>query len=267
MKINFSKMHGLGNDYVVIDAIHKKINLTPTIIQKLCNRNFGVGADGVVLVLPATKSVKADLRMRIFNSDGSEAEMCGNGTRCLAKFAYEHRLARSKNFLVETLSGVKPITLYIKHNKVSEIKVEMGIPRGINNFEIRITNLLFPATNVSMGNPHCVIFVKDTDKFPVEKYGPLIEHDHRFIKGTNVEFVQLVNKNIIKQRTWERGVGETFACGTGASASVVAGVFNKLTSRNVTVLLKGGKLHIEYTTAGMVYLKGTAEEVFSGTIF
>jgi diaminopimelate epimerase len=266
MKINFSKMHGLGNDYVVIDAIHQRINLTPAIIKNLCSRNFGVGADGVVAVLPVGKSSDADLKMRIFNADGSEAEMCGNGIRCLAKFAYEHKLTKKKSFMVETLAGIKPITLHLIQNRVKSVKVEMGIPKGINNFEIRITNLLFPATNVSMGNPHCVIFVKDTDQFPVEKYGPLIEHDNRFVQGTNVEFVQLINKNTLKQRTWERGVGETFACGTGASASAVAGVFNKMTNRNVTVILKGGKLDIEYTTSGMVYLEGVAEEVFTGTI-
>lgn len=277
--LSFSKMHGLGNDYIVLNGTRYKIKLTPKLIRKLCDRNYGIGADGVILVLTAEtqrtqrktcvnlcESMVPDFKMRIFNADGSEAEMCGNGIRCLGKFVYDHGLTRKKPLKIDTLAGVKSLDLYVNKGKVNKVKVEMGTPRQVKNNKLKIKNKSLRITSVSMGNPHCVVFVRNVDKFPVEQYGPIIEKHRLFPNRTNVEFVQIINRGLIKQRTWERGVGETAACGTGASASVVAGVYNNLLNRKVTVQLKGGKLQIYYAPEGMVYLTGPTEEVFNGNI-
>ncbi|MBI4834930.1 MAG: diaminopimelate epimerase [Planctomycetes bacterium] len=268
MKI--SLMHGLGNEYIVFDGTKARLNLSPAIIKKLCDRKSGIGADGIIIILPLHKFANspahslapADFRMRIFNADGSEAEMCGNGIRCLGKYAYEHGLTWKKTIKVETLAGIKTLDLDIKDNKVKNIRVEMGKPESIADCRLEILDKKFKAVKVSMGNPHCVIFVPDTVKFPVERYGPLIEKHRIFPKRTNVEFVRIVNKTNIKQRTWERGVGETTACGTGAAASVAAGIFKKRLTRKVSVHLKGGKLLVESKPDGTLYITGPAEELF-----
>lgn len=272
--MKFTKMHGLGNDYLVFDGIHQKAHLTPTQINKLCDRHFGIGADGIIIVLPKSKSKKsknhesvtADFRMQIFNADGSEAEMCGNGIRCLGKFVYDHGLTKKTALNIETLSGIKLLHLTVVKGKVQKVRVGLGQPVEINNDGVDVTDEEFTATNVNIGNPHCVIFANKIDKLPIERYGAEVECNSKFPNRTNVEFVQVIDKSNIKQRTWERGVGETLACGTGAAAAVVAGVYNKLLHRNVNVHLKGGILEVEYALIGDIYITGPAEEVFSGTI-
>jgi diaminopimelate epimerase len=264
--MKFTKMHGLGNDYVVLDGIRQKIHLTPTLIRKLCDRHFGIGTDGVILILPIHKSAGADFRMQIFNADGSEAEMCGNGIRCLAKFVYDHGLTRKKVLNIQTLSGMKLLRLSVTKSKVKTVCVEMGQPIEVGNEGLDVTDEEFAATLVNIGNPHCVIFTRKIDKLPIERYGSQVECHSKFPNRTNVEFVEIIDKSNIKQRTWERGVGETLACGTGAAAAVVAGVHNKLLNRKVTVHLKGGNLQVDYTLIGNIYITGPAEEVFSGNI-
>lgn len=272
--MKFTKMHGLGNDYLVMDGIHQKIHLTPAQIHKLCDRHFGIGADGIILILPVHKfkssrvheSVVPDFRMQIFNADGSEAEMCGNGIRCLAKFVYDHGLTKKKALNIETLSGIKLLHLSITKGKVDKVRVGIGQPVEIGNDGVDVVDEEFAVTRVDIGNPHCVIFTRKVDKLPIERYGAEVECHSKFPNRTNVEFVEIIDKSNIKQRTWERGVGETLACGTGAAAAVAAGVYNKLLKRNVTVHLKGGNLDVEYTLIGDIYITGPAEEVFSGVI-
>lgn len=273
--IKFTKMHGIGNDYVYIDARRKKLTNPEKLAVAMSDRHFGVGSDGIILIL---NSNTADFKMRIFNADGSEAEMCGNGIRCFAKYVFDHGLTKKKKITVETIAGVKYINIYTKHNKVEKVTVDLGepillrerIPMEGNpgmviDETIHIDGVKFNITALSMGNPHAVIYVEDVDSFPVEKYGPMIENSSLFPKRTNVEFVEIVNEREIKQRTWERGSGETMACGTGASAVTVSGVLNKRTERKVTVHLSGGDLEIEWNESdNHVYLTGPAVEVFEG---
>ncbi len=273
--IKFTKMHGIGNDYLYIDARRKKIASVEKLAIAMSDRHFGVGADGIILIL---NSDVADFKMRIFNADGSEAEMCGNGIRCFAKYLYDHGLTKKKKVSVETLAGVKYMNLYTRHNKVDKVSVDLGEPillreripmKGDPGMVIeellQVDGVKFNITAVSMGNPHCVIYVEDVKSFPVEKYGPMIENHPIFPKRTNVEFVQVVNDHEVIQRTWERGSGETMACGTGASAVTVAGVLTKRTGRKSIVHLAGGNLEIEWSESdNHVYLTGPAVEVFEG---
>jgi len=273
--IKFTKMHGIGNDYLYIDARRKKIPHPDRLSIAMSDRHFGVGADGIILIL---NSDKADFFMRIFNADGSEAEMCGNGIRCFAKYLYDHGLTKKKKIAIETLAGVKYTTLYTRHNRVERVSVDMGEPILLRDRipmtgepgmvieeTLQVDGVKFEITAVSMGNPHCVIYVEDVKEFPVEKYGPMIENHPLFPRRTNVEFVQLVSDNEAIQRTWERGSGETMACGTGASAVTVAGVLTKRSGRKNTVHLAGGDLEIEWSDAdNHVYLTGPAVEVFEG---
>lgn len=277
--MEFVKMHGLGNDFIVVEDLEERITLSESEIQRLCHRNFGVGSDGLVFILP---SRRGDFRMRIFNSDGSEAEMCGNAIRCVAKHAFETGLAEKKEVLVETLQGINPIKIFLKGNQVDSVEVNMGEPvldsklvpaQGENRMIIMeelVLNqlgLTFKITALSMGNPHCVIFVEDGEKMPFNEIGYLIEHHPLFPRKTNVEFVEVINKRKIKMRVWERGVGETLACGTGACASVVASVLNNLTERRVTVNLPGGQLEIYWDeNKNQVFMKGPAKKVFAGNI-
>ena len=247
--IEFTKMHGLGNDYIYIDITDKqkndiKENELPKIARFLSNRHFGIGGDGIILI---EKSEIADFKMRIFNSDGTEAEMCGNGIRCFAKYIYENGLTKKENLKIETLAGIKEIKL-IKNdkNKIEKIEVNMGIPKIEEKIRLKILNKEFEITNISMGNPHAVIFVDDVEKVDLEKYGPVIENNKYFPNRTNVEFVEILDKNLVKMRVWERGAKETYACGTGACAVVVAGYINNLNKRKVKVLLKGGELEINW---------------------
>lgn len=268
--IEFTKMHGLGNDYIYIDITDKqkndiKENELPKIARFLSNRHFGIGGDGIILI---EKSEIADFKMRIFNSDGTEAEMCGNGIRCFAKYIYENGLTQKENLKIETLAGIKEIKL-IKNdkNKIEKIEVNMGIPKIEEKIRLKILDKEFEITNISMGNPHAVIFVDDVEKVDLEKYGPVIENNKYFLNRTNVEFVEILDKNLVKMRVWERGAKETYACGTGACAVVVAGYINNLNKRKVKVLLKGGELEINWKeTTNEIYMTGIATEVFKGKI-
>ena len=275
--IKFTKMHGLGNDYVYIDAINQNIENESTLAQFVSNRHFGIGSDGLILIY---KSNIADFKMRMFNSDGSEAEMCGNGIRCVGKFVYDKGLTNKTKVTIETLAGIKTLKLNIKDGKVETVKVDMGEPI-LNPKEIPVIsdeepvkNLMLEAegrklkfTCVSMGNPHAITEVEDTEEFDVEKYGKVLEVDKAFPNKTNVEFIQIVDKNHVKMRVWERGAGETLACGTGACATAVACYLNGKTDRNVEVELLGGKLYIEWNEENNhIFMTGPAVTVFEGML-
>ena len=273
--IKFIKMQGLGNDYVYIDAINQKIENESSLAQFVSNRHFGIGSDGLILIC---KSDIADFKMRMFNSDGSEAEMCGNGIRCVGKFVYDNKLTTKTNLKIETLAGIKKLILNTKDDKVETVKVDMGEPilepkdipvivkeKPVKNLKIIVDERNFKFSCVSMGNPHAITIIDDIQNFNVEKYGKKIEIDKVFPNKTNVEFIQLIDRNNIKMRVWERGAGETLACGTGACASVVACVLNELTSRKVNVELLGGTLKIEWNEEdNHIYMTGPAVTVFEG---
>lgn len=267
-------MHGLGNDFVVIDC--RNIQLTTenselgTLARRLCHRRFGIGADQMLLLYA---SQSADFRMRIFNADGGEVEMCGNGIRCLAKYVWERGLSNGRIISVETPAGI------IKPEKSEDlITVDMGepvlegraIPANldglIKDFPLKAAGREFKITCVSMGNPHAVIVVDDVKKFEVEKYGPLVETNQIFPKKTNVEFIQIIDRSNIRMRVWERGAGETMACGTGASAAAVAANLKGLTDRKVNIALPGGELMIEWRGNNHVFMTGPAVEVFEGRV-
>jgi diaminopimelate epimerase len=282
MKIDFVKMHGLGNDFILIDCLNKSLgdsSFLSYLAKKLCDRNFGIGADGLILILSSSRE---DLRMRIFNFDGSEAEMCGNGIRCFAKYAYENKLVSKINFTVETLAGtITPELIFqdIKNKKVVRIKVNMGTPK-LRRREIPMngedtptvvdetlkinSEQIFKITCVSMGNPHCITFVNDVQSISVDKIGTKIENHPLFPEKTNVEFIQVLNRKEINFRVWERGAGETLACGTGACAALVAAVLNKKTDRKATIHLPGGDLDVRWADDGNIYMTGPAELVFKG---
>lgn len=276
--MKFTKMHGAGNDYVYVNCFAEQIDNPADVAIKVSNRNFGIGSDGLILIMP---SDQADVRMRMFNSDGSESEMCGNGIRCVAKYAYDHGIVTKKQITAETGAGILTLQLFTNGaDKVDKVRVNMGNPR-LTRGEIPMTgtaevkviseplNILhttFKITCVSMGNPHCVIFVDDVESFQVEKYGPLIENHEIFPRRTNVEFVQIISGSEVRQRTWERGAGETLACGTGASAVCVAGALNGLTEKKILNHLSGGDLELEWAEDGFLYMTGPAAEVYSGEI-
>ena len=274
--MKFWKMHGLGNDYVVIDNRDARISdrEASELALKLCKRRFSVGADGVLFV---SNSTVADVKMRIFNADGSEAEMCGNGIRCFAKYCYENNIARKSEIVVETFAGNKRTWLTVESGVVQSVMVDMGIPElerskipmgGQGKFineALQVDGGVYKATCLSVGNPHCVIFVDSVDDFPVERVGSKIENHHLFPKRTNVEFAQVLSETEVKVRVWERGCGETLACGTGAVATVVAGNLMRKLSGKVRVHLLGGDLEIEY--ADRLLMNGAAEKVFEGTLF
>ena len=275
--IKFTKMHGLGNDYVYIDAIHQKIQNISSLAQFVSNRNFGIGSDGLILIC---ESENADFKMRMFNSDGSEAEMCGNGIRCVGKFVYDKGLTNKTTVKIETLAGIKTLKLNTKEGKVETVKVDMGEPilkpelipvkaqeEPVKNVKIEVEGKEFELTCVSMGNPHAITIVDNVKDFEVEKYGKVIEIDETFPKKTNVEFVKIMDKEHIKMRVWERGSGETLACGTGACATAVACYLNNLTNRHVFVQLLGGTLEIEWNEKdNHVYMTGPAVTVFEGEL-
>lgn len=275
--IKFTKMQGLGNDYVYIDAINQKIENESSLAQFVSNRHFGIGSDGLILIC---SSEIADFKMRMFNSDGSEAEMCGNGIRCVGKFVYDKGLTNKTTLKIETLAGVKELKLNLKEGKVDTIRVDMGEPifeaekipvvsseKMAKNLKLEIEEREFNFTCVSMGNPHAITFVENVEDFEVEKYGSKIEVNERFPQKINVEFIEIVNKNYIKMRVWERGSGETLACGTGACASVVAGIINNLIERKVTVELLGGILEIKWNKEdNHVYMTGPAVTIYEGEL-
>jgi len=262
----FSKMHGIGNDFVVINCLENTFEYSLEVLSKyLCDRHYGVGADGVIFIY---KSDTEDFKMRIFNQDGSEAEMCGNGIRCLAKYVFEKGLTTKEEFSIETSAGVKHVKLEIENKKVISVEVKMGSPDFSNiKYVIEIDNKQYYIYPISIGNPHAVCFVKDVDNFEVEKIGSIIESYKYFPNQTNVEFVQIIDKKNIKVRIWERGVGETNACGTGACAGAMIAINEKYTESDLTVDLKGGKLSIKYDDKSEeIILKGEAEFVFDGKI-
>ena len=276
--MKFTKMHGAGNDYVYVNCFAETVENPADVAIKVSNRNFGIGSDGLILIMP---SDKADVRMRMFNSDGSESEMCGNGIRCVAKYAYDHGIVSTTEITAETGAGTLTLQLFPNaENKVERVRVNMGPPRlsreeipmngapvsQVVAEELTVLDKTFKITCVSMGNPHCIIYVDDVDNFPVTTYGPLIENHQLFPRRTNVEFIQIISRTEVKQRTWERGAGETLACGTGASAVCVAGVLNNVTDRKILNHLAGGDLELEWVENGPVFMTGPATEVFSGEI-
>lgn len=276
--IKFTKMHGLGNDYVYIDAINQKVENESSLAKFVSNRHFGIGSDGLILIC---KSNVADFKMRMFNSDGSEAEMCGNGIRCVGKFVYDKGLTNKTTVKIETLAGIKTLILNIKEGKVETARVDMGEPileaekipviskeQPVKNLVLEAEEKKFKFTCVSMGNPHAITIVDDTKKFDVEKYGRILEVDKVFPKKANIEFVQIADKENIKMRVWERGAGETLACGTGACATAVACNLNGLTERKVNIELLGGILNIEWNKEdNHVYMTGPAVTVFDGELY
>jgi diaminopimelate epimerase len=272
--MRFIKMHGIGNDYIYVDCFRDAVKEPERLAVHISDRHFGVGGDGLILIMP---SDKADARMRMFNADGSEAQMCGNGIRCLAKYVYDSGLCRKAELTVETLAGVLPLQLFTSNGRVEKVKVNMGMPRlrrqeipmlgegdRVLGEQLTAGDREFTVTCVSMGNPHCVIYVDDVAKFPVTHYGPLLEHHQQFPQRTNVEWIEWLNRQEIRQRTWERGSGETLACGTGACAAIVASVLNGKTDHAVTVHLLGGDLEIEWADDQHVYMTGPAVEAFRG---
>jgi diaminopimelate epimerase len=289
-KIHFTKMHGIGNDFILINCIEqaclKGVEALDIFSRQLCDRRFGIGADQLLLLYP---SPVADFKMRILNPDGSEVEMCGNGIRCLAKYIWDRKLSHKKILEIETLAGI------IKPEKAGNnmIKVDMGEPvfeperipvkinagsnpplppfskggrGGIIDYPLQIADKEFMITCVSMGNPHAIIVVDDVALFPVTYYGSIIEKHPIFPKKTNVEFIEVLDNKEIKMRVWERGAGETMACGTGASAVAVGANIKGLTDRKATIHLLGGDLLIEWASNNHVYMTGPAVEVFEGTI-
>ena len=289
MKVHFTKMHGLGNDFILIDcrgqACPSGTKNLQDISRQLCDRRFGIGADQILLL---GNSSKADFQMRIVNADGSEVEMCGNGIRCLAQYIWDRRLSEKDVLEIETLAGImKP------ERSGDMIKVDMGEPifepekipvrltresnpplppfskggmGGIIDYPLQIADREFNITCISMGNPHAVIVVDDVSGFPVTYYGPMIETHSIFPKKINVEFIEVLSDREIRMRVWERGSGETMACGTGASAAAVASSMKGLTEKNVIIHLLGGDLFIEWAGDNHVYMTGPAEEVFEGSI-
>ncbi|RJX18125.1 MAG: diaminopimelate epimerase [Ammonifex sp.] len=271
--MRFIKMHGLGNDFVVV--VESKVSPDAAdFARRVCDRHFGVGADGLVYILP---SDTADLRMRVFNPDGSEAEMCGNAIRCVAKYAYESGMSKREQLRVETGAGVLIPRLEIEDGKVIQIEVDMGEPifeRGLIPIAgppgrvvaepLAVDDGMFEITAVSFGNPHCVIFVPDVSAVKLDVTGPKIERNPAFPKRTNVEFVQVLERDALRVRVWERGAGETLACGTGACATAVASFLNGLTDRKVTVSLPGGDILVTWADDNHVYMTGPAAEVFRG---
>ena len=276
--IKFTKRHGLGNDYVYIDAINQKIENESSLAKFVSNRHFGIGSDGLILIC---KSEIADFKMRMFNSDGSEAEMCGNGIRCVGKFVYDKGLTDKTTVKIETLAGIKTLILNTKDGKVETARVDMGEPileaekipvisteKPVKNLELEAENKKFKFTCVSMGNPHAITIVENTKEFDVEKYGKVLEIDKAFPKKANIEFAQIIDRQNINMRVWERGAGETLACGTGACATAVACNLNGLTDRKVNIELLGGTLNIEWNEKdNHVYMTGPAVTVFDGELY
>lgn len=275
--MKFTKMHGLGNDYIYVDAISQKIENPNEISKFVSDRHFGIGSDGLVLILP---SDKADFKMRMFNSDGSEAEMCGNAIRCVGKFVYDKKMTDKSTITIETLAGIKVLEMTVENGKVVLVKVDMGEPilkaeeipvlsekHPVIDEEITAKDYCYKFTCVSMGNPHAITYIENVGEFPLEKIGPLFEIHEKFPRKTNVEFVELIDKNTVKMRVWERGAGETLACGTGACAVLVASVLKGYVGRKSTIKLLGGDLTIEWNEFdNHIYMTGPATTVFEGEI-
>ncbi len=277
--MRFTKMQGLGNDYLYINCFEETIpeSMAPLLAKRLSNRHFGVGSDGIVLIMP---DGHADFRMRMFNADGSEAEMCGNASRCIGKYVYEKGLTAKSEISLATGSGIRKMKLNLADGHVESVRVEMGIPElkpekipvhlpgeQIVGYPVTAGGIPLSMTCVSMGNPHAVFFVDDSERFDVHGIGRILENDPMFPRRTNVEFATVTAPGKIRMRVWERGSGETMACGTGACATLVAAVLNGLTGRDCILALNGGELRIIWDEeSGSVFQEGPAEFVFEGTV-
>jgi diaminopimelate epimerase len=276
--VKFTKMQGIGNDYIYINCLNQTIENIPEYTKFLSNRHFGIGSDGVILICP---SDVADFKMQIYNSDGSTAQMCGNGIRCVGKYVYDSGLTIKKELTIETLSGIKHLQLHTKEDKVISVTVDMGIPvfaaekipvnlsqNAVINYPYPFEDKVYTITCVSMGNPHTILFLdKDINDIDVCKIGSSIENANVFPERTNVEFANVIDKNNINMRVWERGAGETLACGTGACAVACAAMLTGLCERLVNVHLPGGKLHIAWDEiSDHIYMTGSATKVFDGEI-
>lgn len=277
MKLRFVKMEGCGNDYVYIDCFRQRVENPRQLARSIADRHFGVGGDGLILIEPSTI---ADGRMRMFNADGSEGWMCGNGVRCVGKYLYDSGITKNRQVLVETRSGVKSLAVTAQNGNAETLQVEMGAPlllpgdipvlldgESIILHPVCVGGQEFEITCVSMGNPHCVIFVDDTEALELDKIGPLFERHALFPKGINTEFVQVKGRDILRMRVWERGSGETLACGTGACAAVVAAVLCGHCQQNTDIIvqLRGGELSIRWKENGGVLMTGPARRIFEGT--
>ena len=278
MLLKFTKMQGAGNDYIYINGFEQTVEDPESLSIRLSDRHFGVGGDGIVIILP---SENCDFRMRMFNADGSEGKMCGNAARCVGKYVYEKGLTDSTCITLETLGGVKKLDLRVKEEIVESVSVNMGEPtlaaekvpvissdREFINSAFEVSGMEYRGTAVSMGNPHVVIFIKEIDNLDLEKIGPLFERNKIFPERVNTEFVEIIDRNTIKMRVWERGSGETLACGTGACAAAVAAIINGICDRDgdITVRLRGGELVINWDKSGSVFMSGPAEFAFDGSI-
>lgn len=275
--MKFTKMQGLGNDYVYVNCFKETIENPPEMAKKVSNRNFGIGSDGLIMINP---SDVADFEMEMYNADGSRSEMCGNGIRCVGKYVYDYGLTEKEHISVETLAGIKYLDLTVEDGKVKLVKVDMGNPElvpanipivadgdRVIDEPINVNGTEYRMTGVSMGNPHAVVYVEDVKGLDIEKIGPAFENHERFPNRVNTEFVKVLDQNIVEMRVWERGSGETMACGTGACAVAVACILNGLTEDKVTVKLLGGDLQIEWDKeADKVYMTGPAEVSFDGEI-
>lgn len=275
--MKFTKMQGLGNDYVYVNCFEEKIENPPAVARYVSDRHFGIGSDGLIMINP---SEVADFEMEMYNADGSRGEMCGNGIRCVAKYVYDYGLTDKTQISVETLGGIKYLDLTVEDGKVVLVKVDMGKPElksdlipiiseneKVIDEPIEVDGLVYHMTGVSMGNPHTVIYVDDVKNLDLEKIGPKFENHERFPKRINTEFVHCIDRNTVEMRVWERGSGETLACGTGACAVAVASILNNLTDTRVTVKLLGGDLQIEWDQKkNHVFMTGPAKVVFDGVI-
>ena len=275
--MKFTKMHGLGNDYVYVNCFEETVENPKEVAVKVSDRHFGIGSDGLILIKP---SDKADFFMEMYNADGSQSEMCGNGIRCVGKYVYDFGLTNKTEVAIDTLAGIKYLTLHIENGQVATVTVDMGCPileakevpvvaeeEQCINQRIEVLGKDYDITAISMGNPHGIIFVEDVKHFPVHEVGKVLENHEIFPKRANIEFVEIIDKNTANMRVWERGSGETLACGTGTCASVVAAVLNGKLNRTAVVHLLGGDLTIEWRESdNHVYMTGAATTVFQGEI-
>ena len=276
--MKFTKMHGTGNDYVYVNCFEETVENPERVSEIISDRHFGIGSDGLVLIMP---SEKADFRMRMFNADGSEGMMCGNATRCIGKYVYDNRMTDKTEITLETKSGIKVLKLFVKDGLVDTVEVDMGeaiikpseIPMKAEgdsfiNKPIEVDGKNYNVTAVSMGNPHCVLFTSGIDSLELEKIGPSFENHPLFPERVNTEFCEIIDEHTLKMRVWERGSGETWACGTGACATAVASVLCGHCKRGeeITLMLRGGNLAITYREDGHVLMRGSATKVFEGEI-
>ena len=277
--MKFTKMHGCGNDYVYVNGFTEKIeqDKKPEIVRKLSDRHFGIGGDGVIFINP---SEIADFEMEMYNADGSRSQMCGNGIRCVAKYVYDYGLTDQKSLTIESYGAVKYIDLTLENDKVSMVRVNMGAPilesklvpvvsdnEKVIDEEILVEGQAYHMTCVSMGNPHAVVYMDDVTNLDIEKIGPFFENHIRFPERTNTEFVKVIDRNTVEMRVWERGTGETLACGTGCCAIAVSCVLNGLTENKVTVKVLGGEIICEWNQEeNVVYMTGPAVTVFDGEV-